>query len=596
MRIGNRPRVSWLPPGIVRLPAPAKIAATKVSLHETFERSPSRLGMTPFERGAHDLRIHGLQHTIETSPPKKPASPKLHHLPLLPHYVNHPFVHRLEIPMHAIALLAESSSSLTDRSTSPRLSSYKKKTTGYSDAVYYGGRRLSLSSPLVTFDKPQTITVVIKQVQACERVSIDLYATPLDATLADSNVHMKCSPTQPGLVLSETNDSSTTLGSQETNSTKIGDMRVELKGGSSDATIPRLRGGSGHERVSTDTFAFKFKRWVLLCHPCHKHHDDSDDDLPPAREDTPERVVKTRQKTNRRAPLPAHLYRTTPSNTSSSSATQTPADEEAVPPVPITATTMSGLPKRSQSSCLALSSLFHRRSNSPINRPTTVTPAQVLNPPSPQLRGGAESPDKIPPTLSWLAGGTGRKPISFSGWKQSRPKQRMGGLVGMTVFGDKYGQEYKVEAKGIGDVEVKCSASVKVTVDGEVGVKKVDGGAVTSTSSSSSSASSKGKSVREIAAVSEEILPEPIVEPVQRAITPSKVESAKEVAAIAEEVVPEPVVESVQRGLTPPPNESAGDVPLCSGELPVESNANEPGNHFAPSISSEGTDKAVMPS
>ena len=179
-----------------------------------------------------------------------------------------------------------------------------------------------------------------------------------------------------------------------------------------------------------------------------------------------------------------------------------------------------------------------------------------------QLRGGAESPDKIPPTLFWLAGGTGRKPISFSGWKQSRPKQRMGGLFGMAVFGDRYGQEYKVEAKVAGDVEVECSASVKVTVGDEVVVEEGQDGAATSSLSSSSSSSAS-----------------------------SKTQPVKEIATVAEEVVPEPVVEPAQRGLTPPPNEPIDDVPLCSGALPVEPNANPSDDVVAPSPPAEGKDK-----
>ncbi|KAF3053883.1 N-acetylglucosaminyl-phosphatidylinositol de-N-acetylase [Didymella keratinophila] len=305
-----------------------------------------------------------------------------------------------------------------------------------------------------------TTTVVVKQVQASGRASIDLYASPLDAALADSKVYKKRLLNQPTQALGDINDGSPTFDGQDTKSTKIGDMRLELK-------------------------------------------------------------------------------------------------------------------------------------DSPVNQPA---PAQVLNPPFPQLRGGAESPDKIPPTLFWLAGGTGRKPISFSGWKQSRPKQRMGGLFGMAVFGDKYGQEHKMEANVAGDVEVECSASVKVTVEGKAGVKEAGIVADTSTSSTSSSASSKGASVEEVAAVAEEAEPKPVVEPVQRAIMPSKAESAKEIAAVAEEVVPEPVVEPVQRGLTLPPNELTDDVPFCSGALPVKPKATAPEDVVAsfPSAEGEKLDEAVV--
>ena len=65
----------------------------------------------------------------------------------------------------------------------------------------------------------------------------------------------------------------------------------------------------------------------------------------------------------------------------------------------------------------------------------------------------------------------------------------------------------------------------------------------------------------------------------------------KEIAAVAEEVVPEPVVEPVQRATMPSPNEPVDDVPLCSGALPVEPNANAPDVVAAPSSPTEGKDK-----
>lgn len=131
----------------------------------------------------------------------------------------------------------------------------------------------------------------------------------------------------------------------------------------------------------------------------------------------------------------------------------------------------------------------------------------------------------------------------------------------MAVFGDKHGQGYKMEANVVGDVGVECSASVKVTVEDEVRVKEV-GGAATSSSSPSSSSSA-----------------------------PSRAESAKESVAVAEDVVPEPVVESLQRGLTTPPGESADDFPLCSGALPVESDADAPDGMKASSHIAEGNHK-----
>lgn len=294
----------------------------------------------------------------------------------------------------------------------------------------------------------------------------------------------------------------------------------------------------------------------------HKTHYDSDDDLPPVRVDTSERVVKIGQKMNERASLPAHLCRGTPIVVSRSSATQAPTHVEVTPAAVALSITVAGPPKRLHFSYLSLWSLFHRRPDLSINRPAPVTPAQVLNPPFPQLRGGAESRNKVPPTLFWLAGGTGRKPISFGGWKQSRPGQRIGGLFGMAIFGDRYGQKYKVEAKVVANGEVECSVSVKGTVRDTVGIKEVEGGVVTSSCSPSAV---------------------------------SKAESVKEATAIAEEVVPELIVEPAQRGLLPPPNEPTDDAPLCSGTLPVGANVDEHGDVTAPSLRAENNNKVDKP-
>jgi hypothetical protein len=141
----------------------------------------------------------------------------------------------------------------------------------------------------------------------------------------------------------------------------------------------------------------------------------------------------------------------------------------------------------------------------------------------------------------------------------------MGGLLGMSIFGDKYGQEYKVQVSATGDVESQCSANVKVTVGDGVGAKEVESAVVAPTSSSSSSSSAS-----------------------------SKAEPVKEIAAVAEEVVPDAVVEPVQRKLTPPLTESADDVPLCSGALPAEPNASVADDVVTLSESSDKADDAVV--
>ena len=546
-RIGNPPRVSRLPPGIIRLPAPNTLDAKQ---HQNAAvRPPSRLRTTSPAGTRHIGSANGSGSNSKAKPVKKPASPKLHHIHGLPNSESFPFVHKHEISKHAIALRAGSTSPLTDRNNNPRNSPNILEPLDYSNTVYYRDKNSPSPVGRVTAPKPQVTTVVVKQVPVSGRAVIDVQASPLDAALAGSEVYRKRSPqqTQPAKAsqaLVDITDSGTTFGSQDTGSTKIGGMRLELKGGSSPSNeIPRLRGGSGHDAPSTNTFSFKLKRWLLTCHgPCPDYLDtDSDADLPPPRVVTPERVARMRQRMNGTAPLPVHLSRTTQPTFPVRTVRPGPED---VPPSKTFVTTTSP-PKRSipsRMSNLNLSALFHRRYESPINQPASIPPSQVLSPPFPHLRGGAESPDKIPSTLFWLAGGRG-KPISFSGWKQSRPKQRMGGLFGMAVFGDRYGQEYKVAASAVGDVGVECSASIKITMDDGVSVESLKGSADAASSSTSSTA-----------------------------------EPVKETTAGVENCAPPGESESVPRAPTPAPDVPADDVPLCSGALPVEPVVGPPGD------------------
>lgn len=70
----------------------------------------------------------------------------------------------------------------------------------------------------------------------------------------------------------------------------------------------------------------------------------------------------------------------------------------------------------------------------------TSTPPPSYAPQDPQspilrLRGGASSPPRLPPTLYFLAGGTGRRPISIRTWKQQRGTRRMGEFLRIAVYG-----------------------------------------------------------------------------------------------------------------------------------------------------------------
>ncbi|KAF9700068.1 hypothetical protein EKO04_001990 [Ascochyta lentis] len=210
--------------------------------------------------------------------------------------------------------------------------------------------------------------------------------------------------------------------------------------------------------------------------------------------------------------------------------------------------------------------MFHRRSESPINQPVPAVILQSSIPPFPHLRGGAASPDDIPPTLFWLAGGKG-KPVSFSGWKQSRPKQRMGGLFGMAVFGKNYGTKYDNNINQEDEVNVSHSVSTKVTVNEAPSVNSAKSCASTSSSSSSSSASVADERMKEMLAGTDGVEPIGEAKPVQCALTPS-------------------------------PNAPADDVPLCSGALPVEAAASPPRQDAGRTLASDGeggnTDNASL--
>ncbi|KAH6642279.1 hypothetical protein C7974DRAFT_372239 [Boeremia exigua] len=565
-RIGNPPRVSKLPPGIIRLPA----SGSPVSQHHTAaSRPPSRLGnASPID--LEHIDFFGNSSKTETT--IRPASPKLHYLRALPNSWDFPFVHRNEIPGHAIALHAGSASPLIDRSNTPKSSSSACGPPDYSNTVYYGDRKPLHPASRSSTPRPQVTTVVVKEAQESGRAVIDLQASSLDTVLAGSEVYRRRSPQQTSAAtysqpVVNATDSETTFGSQDTKSSRLGGMRLELKGGkpSGDAT-PRLRGGSGR-RPSTNTFSFKLKRWLLTCHgPCPDDllDTDSDADLPPPRVVTPERVARMQHKMNGRAPLPAHLSR-------GAHATRTDRPSmQGLPPAVNFTTKTSGSPRRSISSrlsTLSLPPLPFRRSDSLANQHPHLTLPEVPRPPSAHLRGGADSSDRLPPTLYWLAGGTGRKPIRFSSWKRSLPKKRMGGLFGMAVFGNKYGQAYKTEPSA--EVDRPCSSSIEVKGADVANVKdaqRVPDDLGESTSSSTSSSAS----------IADDTL--------------------REVTVGVEEAVPAVDAGSEQRALAPSPTEIVDDIPLCSGALPVESAEDLQvlrSAHPTPADASEAQDTAV---
>lgn len=87
----------------------------------------------------------------------------------------------------------------------------------------------------------------------------------------------------------------------------------------------------------------------------------------------------------------------------------------------------------------------------------------------PRLRGGGKPErNRIPASLFYLAGATGRKPgesITVDAWNRMKPKKRMGGLLGMAVSGYKGGKSYNPDTMDQGvQTEPKPATSVTVEV------------------------------------------------------------------------------------------------------------------------------------
>ncbi|KAJ4984559.1 mitochondrial outer membrane protein [Stagonosporopsis vannaccii] len=540
-RIGNPPRVARLPPGIIRLPVPS----VPVSQYRDTDSPPTyRVGSKSPDGTERFQPSQSAANSCRTKLTKESRSPKLHYIHGLPDSEEFPFIHKHEIPQHAIALRAGSTSPLTDRTRFPRDRTDADKLLDYSKTVQYGGRRPFSRVDTVAIAQPQVTTVVVNETDGVDRAAMGLRVSSLDTALAGTSVYRKRSPQQDNAAasshaLADTSYSSTTNGSQDTGSTRLGDIRLELRGGNTTSDpSPRLRGGIGHEGPSRNTLSFKFKRWLLTCHgPCPDDFDtDSEAELPPPRVVSPGRVARTREKMNGRAPLPAHLCK---GSQARSAAGENRPGTKGLPSLSTFTATISGTPKRTKSSrfsALSLPTLFRRRPDSqldsPINQPASLSHSQFLNPPFPHLRGGADTPGRVPTTLFWLAGGTGRKPITFGGWKQSRPKRRMGGLSGMAVFG---GQDYKVEASIVGEGEISCSASVKIAVGNTLGAMEAHG-------------SASGSRVGTVS-------------------NPWSSSSAP--------VASEPVEEGSADALGSPSDEDENGIPLCSGALPVEAVADE---------------------
>jgi hypothetical protein len=431
-RIGNPPRRALCPSGLITLHNTIRMSST----HEigTQQRVQPRRPSSEASRESQTLFNHKT----------RPMSPKLHHLHGLPSAKDYPYVHRREVDAHIAALRTGSPSPLRYRIDEVRHGTQCAGTTDYSRTVFYGHTKCSSfknhlhKNRTVSPSAPHSGTTVRQRKEARGSIIVDKrqrggIPIPLDLELESSSVYQRRSPQESTQQAHprrrrRDDDSDKTFSTLTTQTpSTIGGKRLELKGGS---LYPQLRGGGESRSVS---LGFKLKEWLLTCRtPCRSRHaydEDSDADLPPARTLAPERIAKPVQRACGGVSLPKNVSRgSVVTSRGSTSLTYKPS----------TCNTCSPTLSRESYRSLHFPPL---RSSSPIK------PSRSISPPFPSLRGGAGSASRLPPTLYWLAGGRG-KPITVSSWKSQRGKKRMGGLLGMAVFGKKAGTLYEKQETG----------------------------------------------------------------------------------------------------------------------------------------------------
>ncbi|KAF1921465.1 hypothetical protein BDU57DRAFT_510281 [Ampelomyces quisqualis] len=324
-----------------------------------------------------------ISYTSKTHEPR-PISPKLHHLHGLPHAKDHPYMHKRELEAHLAALRAGSPSPL--RRSIDELTPSPVDDEPYQDfsrTVFYG--TTISSAARVSRRTPSPAHTVMHRVETSRSVIIGQRRRPMYAEeLECSGVYRQPSAqghrhrASPAVPQAEYQDADDE--SAQTRST-IGGNSVRWKGGNEK---PRLRGGSGK---------LQMKEWILGCPPAYlSKSSDSATDIPATPRPAPEHAV---HRNRARACLPAL-----------EKPLVEPRQSRAAPLVP-----------------------YHSSST------------HQIAPPVPTLRGGAASAVRLPPTLYWLAGGTGA-PVTIDAWQKRKGRRRMGGMLGLAIYGAQAGTLY----------------------------------------------------------------------------------------------------------------------------------------------------------
>ncbi|KAH9877808.1 hypothetical protein J1614_003025 [Plenodomus biglobosus] len=357
----------------------------------------------------------------------RPQSPALHYLPL-PHFKDYPYVHKHEVGPHIEALRAGSQSPLRispDQGcrTSEQRHGRDKDVIDYSETVYYGhGGTKRITERIV---RP---TSGGKGRMRNNVLVIASYNSEIGVAHGGDGDHegrvMEVEDYGPHfedhVPRSRSGKRGAVEGADMQDDQIVGGIRLELKGGSK-CEVLRLRGGDDAKKEQ-ESRGFGSCTWV----PFDPHSQWS-------RMAVTEAILRARTISLNRL---AHRRR-----------------------------------ECSRASHLLMSS----------------TRYECIHPPShqansshvPGLRGGADSlllftsssKDRLPPILLWLAGDKSRS-ITVAGWRRSKTKKRIDGLIGMAIFGGRAGIVYSgIEDFGKSEVGAAVTDSPEAIQQSRMSVK-----------------------------------------------------------------------------------------------------------------------------
>jgi hypothetical protein len=514
-----------------RFPPPPLFPNSRLPLPNM--RPPARERPSPEpEGGPVGYRSDISQSDSKTPSPEPPKSPKLHHFHGLPNSKDYPYVHRYEVSQHLAAIRAGASSPVRDHQLEAeeraRIVPNNPGLSDWSSTVYYARgrspvptrgstppeaqptshntRRETPNPPDIHSQsrRPQLSGLLTNGVRYPPPLSLDAMdrlqttegsrtmstqhneASNIEFHLQQSRVYTLSSPDRsrhtPSPLRQEVTGSSSSSDDDEVSNFSTGTMpptpaeingvRTELRGGNDS---PRLRGGgkAGDGCLDkTHCKGYTLNKRSFPCCSCGRIKVIKGiDDFPP-RIVTSQRAVRAVNDA-KRIQLPRPICKDYRKEYVRSYLDRSLVD--------------TARPSHHSHTIAALSQ------NSPTHDEAVV----------PCLRGGGgpewKEKDPIPAPLWLLTGGRGR-PISVAEWNRQKPRKRMGGLLGMAVYGHKAGTPYRSQKEGDekaqGDMPVLCKR------------KKVEFSLPSSASSLSSSTPSSSSTDNEQSTREAPIVPE----------------------------------------------------------------------------------------